>query len=174
MKSENLRALFPRASEAFVARNPAVLTLPARQSAIARAARGGKGHCRGSMNRTESEFALRLEAMKRAGEIQRWEYEGLTLRFAGVRYTPDFVVLPAAGGNPSPAGKTMTEKHTATGGNPPPCPISGRLKLIEVKGAFTKGKFERAIERFRHARTFWPEFDFELHQKTKAGWKRLL
>ncbi len=105
------------------------------------------------MNRTEAEFALILEDMKRKGEILRYEYEGITLRFAGVKYTPDFVVFlnPAADWKGQPT-----------------------IKLIEVKGEFIRGKFERAIERFRHAKTYWPEFIFELHQKTKEGWKQLL
>src|SRR6266436_6653522 len=50
-------------------------------------------HRRGNMNRTEKEFAVILEAMKRNGEILRYEYEGITLRWAGIRYTPDFVVF---------------------------------------------------------------------------------
>jgi hypothetical protein len=47
------------------------------------------------------------------------------------------------------------------------------MKLVEVKGAFIKGKFERAVERFRHARTAWPEFEFEMHQKQKGKWNQL-
>ena len=66
----------------------------------------------------------------------------MTLRFAGVKYTPDFIVFY------------------------PDQPF----RLIEVKGAWTKGKFERAVERFRHARTFYHEFQFQLWQKTKDGW----
>lgn len=105
---------------------------------------------RGRINKTEAEFALMLEAQKRKGEILRYEYEGITLRFAGVKYTPDFVVLSSI----LKCGDLQ-------------------IKFIEVKGPFTKGKFERAIERFRHARTYWPEFQFELHQKTKQGWKQI-
>jgi hypothetical protein len=103
------------------------------------------------MNKTESEFALRLEAQKRAGEILRFEFEGITLRFANVKYTPDFVVLTA-----SLYG------------------IATHTKFIEVKGPFIKGNRERAVERFRHAKTYWPEFTFEMHQKTKEGWKQII
>jgi len=106
------------------------------------------------MNKTESEFAMILEAQKRAGEILRYEFEGITLRFANVRYTPDFVVL---------------EKWVRFGYRGA-CPI----KFIEVKGPFIKGNRERAVERFRHARTYWPEFTFEMHQKTKDGWKQII
>ncbi len=104
------------------------------------------------MNKTESEFALRLEAQKRAGEILRFEFEGITLRFANVKYTPDFVVIGA--------------NYPGSG--------SGILKFIEVKGPFIKGNRERAVERFRHAKTYWPEFAFEMWQKTKEGWNQII
>jgi hypothetical protein len=145
----NLKEIFPKASESFLAANPepsATMTLPADKNPVA-VKPGGKK--RGSMNKTEREFSFILEAMKRRGEILRYEYEGITLNFAGVRYTPDFVVFP------------------------PAIAVSGQVKFIEVKGAFTKGKFERAIERFRHAKTYWPQFVFEMWQK-KGDWKRIL
>ncbi len=104
------------------------------------------------MNKTEVEFALRLEAQKRAGEILRYEFEGITLRFANVKYTPDFVVFG-----------TFADLARHTG-----------IILIEVKGPFIKGNRERAVERFRHAKTYWPEFAFEMHQKTKEGWKQII
>jgi hypothetical protein len=112
------------------------------------------GKARAFRTKTEREFAVLLEHMKRTDEILRYDYEGITLRWPVgdeiIRYTPDFVVFP------------------------PAIAVSGQIKLIEVKGAFTKGKFERAIERFRHARTYWPQFLFELHQKTADGWRRIL
>ena len=105
------------------------------------------------MNKTEAEFALRLEAQKRAGEILRYEFEGITLRFANVRYTPDFVVIT----NPYDLSKHR------------------ELKLIEVKGPFIRGNRERAVERFRHAKTYWPEFTFEMMQKQKDGsWRQII
>ncbi len=103
------------------------------------------------MNKTEAEFALQLEAQKRAGEILRYEFEGMTLRFANVKYTPDFVVFG------------YTEEPSGNG-----------IRFIEVKGPFIKGNRERAVERFRHAKTYWPEFTFEMHQKTKEGWKQII
>ncbi len=105
------------------------------------------------MNKTESEYAMRLEAQKRAGEILRYEFEGITLRFANVRYTPDFVVIE---------NWYTKEKF----------PIV--IKFIEVKGPFIKGNRERAVERFRHAKTYWPEFTFEMHQRTKDGWRQII
>ncbi len=51
-----------------------------------------------SMNKTERRRAVELEAMKRAGVIQRWEYEAVTFKLAtGLRYTPDFMVIGATG-----------------------------------------------------------------------------
>jgi len=148
---KGLREMFPRASEACLLLNAATLSRPGDKNAISAAARGKK---RGFMNKTEAEFALRLEGMKRQGEIQRWEYEGITLRWAGIRYTPDFYVL---------------EKLVV--GAPQVKFI--QVKFIEVKSAFIKGKFERAVERFRHARTYWPEFQFEMWQRKGGQWKRL-
>ncbi len=104
-----------------------------------------------TMNKTESEFALILEAQKRAGEILRYEFEGITLRFANVKYTPDFVVI-------------VGEVHRQACG----------IKFIEVKGPFIKGNRERAVERFRHAKTYWPEFSFEMWQKKDAQWRQLI
>ncbi len=109
------------------------------------------------MNKTESEFAMILEAQKRAGEILRYEFEGITLRFANVKYTPDFLVVE---------GLDLTATDFGI--------YVYKLKLIEVKGPFIRGNRERAVERFRHAKTYWPEFSFELHQKTKDGWRQLI
>ena len=127
------------------------MTLAGQQNDSGAKAAGKKRH---SMNKTEREFSWILEAMRNAGEILRWEFEGVTLNWMvgseRIRYTPDFVVFP------------------------PAIEVCGRVKFIEVKGAFIKGKFERAIERFRHAKTHWPEFVFELHQKRQGRWHRLL
>lgn len=150
---KSLLSLFPNASKDCQDANSATVTLPANKNALQVTAGGKKRH---SMNKTEAEFALILEAQKRKGEILRYEYEGITLRFAGVKYTPDFVVF-------EPTTTTMRYGHE----------FITRMKLIEIKGAFTKGKFERAIERFRHARTYWPEFQFEMWQKQQTGWKQI-
>ncbi len=108
------------------------------------------------MNKTEAEFALQLEAQKRAGEILRYEFEGVTLRFANVKYTPDFVVFGYVGDIES--GYVVV-------------PF---IKLIEVKGPFIKGNRERAVERFRHAKTYWPEFTFEMWQKKDGSWSQII
>ncbi len=112
------------------------------------------------MNGVEAQFAMILEAMKRKGEILRWDYEGITLRFANVKYTPDFVVI-----------KERSYSHDDN-----EVQISWFVtKFIEVKGPFIKGNRERAVERFRHAKTYWPQFDFQMWQKTKeSGWKQII
>ena len=156
---KDLKEVFPRASKAFLDANPLSSPSPADPNAVQPKARTRVGlRCR--MNKTESEFALILEAMKRKGEILRYEFEGITLRFANVKYTPDFVV-------------TETPMGIWTGRDGQKrAPIE--LKFIEVKGPFIKGNRERAVERFRHAKTYWPEFTFELHQKTLEGWRQLI
>ena len=76
------------------------------------------------MNKTEAEYAGMLELRKRAGEIREYHFEAVKLRLgdAGRRlhYTPDFLVVSAA----------------------------GRLESHEVKGGFVRddarAKFEAA------------------------------
>ena len=140
-----LRDIFPRGSQSFLDANP---QLAASSSPFAKV-EAPKSR-RGKMNNTELEYAFILERMKRNDEISDWKYEGITLRWNGVRYTADFAVFPSD------------------------LSVSGRIKLIEVKGAFIAGNRARAVERFRHAKTYWTYFDFELHQRTKDGWQRLI
>jgi hypothetical protein len=102
------------------------------------------------MNKTENEYSLILEAMKRKGEILRYEFEGITLRWADMRYTPDFMVFDDG---------VITKDDT----------VAWKIKLIEVKGGHI---WDRDIVRFKGARAYWPEFAFEMHQKTKNGWVR--
>lgn len=46
------------------------------------------------MNKTEERYAWLLEGRKQAGEIQRYEFEKITLKLgADCRYTPDFYVV---------------------------------------------------------------------------------
>ncbi len=160
----NLKDHFPKASKSFIAANPVFAKGTLGDVLLQQ---GDKNDVqpivatkrRGSMNKVEAEFGLILEAMKRKGEILRYEFEGITLRFANVRYTPDFVVIYE--------GHTPALPDEA-------CYTFTRTKFIEVKGPFIKGNRERAVERYRHAKTYWPEFTFELHQRTKEGWKQLI
>ncbi len=142
-----LRDIFPKASRSFIEAN----TSDAVQVNVERPA---PYSAKILMNKTESAFAARLEAMKMHGDIESYHYEGMTLRWESgvdkngkpifIRYTPDFVVFEI---------------------EPP-----NNFYLVEVKGRFVKGKFERAVERFRHARTRWPHLNFQLWQLTKDGW----
>jgi hypothetical protein len=99
------------------------------------------------MNKTEREYSFILEAMKRKGEILRYEFEGIALKWADMRYTPDFVVFP-----------TVIATHQP-------------MKLIEVKGAHI---WDRDIVRFKGARAYWPEFQFEMWQKKNGQWRQPL
>lgn len=149
-----LSSLFPNASQSTVAANPQLAgTIPTsanKNSVQVKPWRSCIALRRREMNKTESEFALMLEAQKRNGEILRYEFEAITLRWADMRYTPDFLVI------------IPTDFH-----------IDGeqitRTKLIEVKGRHI---WDRDIVRFKGARAYWPEFAFEMHVKTKQGWKR--
>lgn len=145
------------ASKDTIRLNPHLGLLPGEKTKLAVNVRARRG-IRKAMNMTESEYARILEAMKQRGEILRYEFEGITLRWQGIKYTPDFLVFHCQTIEcPSPTESTIFQ----------------HIKLIEIKGPFIKGKYERAIERFRHARTYWPEFQFELHQKTRQGWKQI-
>jgi hypothetical protein len=148
--NSTLASLFPNASASTVAANPHLVSTSVgsgNKNPVAVNVERKKAK-RGVMNKTESEFALMLEAQKRNGEILRAEYEGVTLRWADMRYTPDFVVF--------------YPESPATRSDP-------LIKLIEIKGSHI---WDRDIVRFKGARAYWPEFAFEMHQKTKNGWKR--
>lgn len=50
------------------------------------------------MNRTESDWAIELEARRRVGEIEHWSFESVRLKLAnGAWYTPDFFVVVSDG-----------------------------------------------------------------------------
>ena len=52
----------------------------------------------GEMNKTEAEYTAHLEALKTAGEIVWFKFEGVKLRLAdNTFYTPDFMVMGANG-----------------------------------------------------------------------------
>ncbi len=52
----------------------------------------------GQMNNTERNYAVHLDLLKLAGEIQEYWFEGIKVRLADKTfYTPDFFVLKADG-----------------------------------------------------------------------------
>jgi len=141
---KSLASIFPNASASTLAVNTHLQPKKRVQGNVER--KKGK---RGVMNKTEIEYALILRSQFEKGEILRYEYEGITLHWADMRYTPDFVVF-------------LPTFHNS-------CDQPLHIKLIEVKGGHI---WDRDIVRFKGARAYWPEFQFELHQKTKSGWKR--
>ena len=51
-----------------------------------------------AMNKTEFDWFLELDALRKAGEVQWYGFEAVTLKLAhATRYTPDFAVLWADG-----------------------------------------------------------------------------
>ena len=87
----------------------------------------------GRMNKTEAEYAGKLQARKLAGELLYWAFEPIKVRIAdNTFYSPDFLVLTA----------------------------SSELELHEVKGAFVQDdarvKFKAVAEHFP-ARLVWAQ-----------------
>lgn len=118
------------------------------------------------MNATERDYSFILEARKRRGEIVDYRFQGMTLRWRDpesgelMRYTADFTVWVRRTCDAWPECSSCT----GTGLD---------IELHEIKGGWIKGKLERAIERFRHARTVHPMIHFEMHQKKGGSWHRI-
>lgn len=100
------------------------------------------------MNKTEREFSLILEIQRSHSAIKRWEFESFTLRWGGLRYTPDFTVFFV----PVTTNVTL-------------------IKFIEVKGGFIR---DDAMVKFKAAKAHWPDIGFEMWQKKGGTWTRLL
>lgn len=95
---------------------------------------------RRKMNKTEERYAQLLEGRRLAGELQRYDYEALTLRLAhDCRYTPDFFVIAA----------------------------SGRIELHEVKGAHI---WEDSKIKIKVAAAHFPCFRFYLAKWERGEW----
>jgi hypothetical protein len=143
--------LFSRASKSTIDLNPHIFGTSAGASSNTAIAERPQRDC--EMNETEASFALILETMRHRGEIARWVYEGMTLRWADMKYTPDFIVFEKT-------DSTMRDSYE----------FITRMKMIEVKGAKI---WDRDIVRFKGARAYWPEFAFEMHQRKRGEWARL-
>lgn len=76
-------------------------------------------------SKAETRYAAILESQRRAGQIDAWRYEAVTLTLAdGCRYTPDFLVIER-----------------------------GRMTLIEVKGFMREAarlRLRIAVEQYPH------------------------
>lgn len=96
------------------------------------------------MNKTESRFAMLLEAEKRNGAVLQYEYEAVTLKLGhDLRYTPDFFVVRREGyGEPE-------------------------VQFIEVKGTFMR---DDARAKLYAAATQFPHFRFTLARYEKGSW----
>jgi hypothetical protein len=112
-------------------------------------------------NATEREYGLILEAMKRRGEILDYRPFGIRLEWGcdpqtgkPMVYSPDFTVRPRP---------TFEDSEHLWDRLP--------LTLVEVKGGFIR---PQDLIRWKGCRAEWPMFRFELHQKTKEGWRRVL
>jgi hypothetical protein len=98
------------------------------------------------MNATESAYSLILEAMKRRGDIADYKFEGLTLRLADdCRYTPDFFIIVARD------------------------PL--QIRFAETKGAHI---WDDSKVKFRVAKEQNPWAEWEMHQKIKCDWSRII
>lgn len=92
----------------------------------------------------ERMMAALLERHRIAGEISRWQFEGLTLLIGdGTRYTPDFYVVDQF----------------------------DHVKLIEMKGPFIR---EDSLIKAKVAKAHYPEFEFEMWQLKNGSLDRIL
>ncbi len=141
---------------------PAASAPPARPEGKTATGTPGKPRGRKGMNKTETEFAHMLSAQYQRAEIRGFEFEGMTLRWPdGMVYTPDFLVeIDRIKTNP---------KYVE--GTEEPIVTYVAYRLIEVKGAKIWAK---DLVKFRAARAQWPQFQFELWQKTRHGWSKQL
>lgn len=91
----------------------------------------------------EIERNLILGAEQRRGEIESFEFEGITLSIGdGTRYTPDFAVW----------------LH------------SGKLRFVEVKGPWWE---EDALIKWKVAKGKYRHCEFEFWSRQKDGWTRI-
>lgn len=135
--------MFPNASQSTIAVNPHLCAPDANKTP----SRPSVGAGNGKMTGVEAEFALILEAKKAKGQFRDYLFHPLSLPWAGMKYSPDFMVTPNSG----------LEKR----------------RMIEVKGSHIHYR-QQAIARFKGCRAYWPEFEFEMWQLKKGqGWKRI-
>ncbi len=107
-------------------------------------------------NKTEAEYGLVLEAMKRRGEIVDYRPFGIKLEWGAdpvtgkpMVYSPDWFAIDAA-----------FRQNT----------YISDIRLIEIKGGYIR---PQDLIRFKGCRAEWPMFRFELHQKAEGQWRRL-
>ena len=114
-----------------------------------------KGKLRGAVkpNATERDFGNLLEAQRVHGDIVRYVFHGITLRWGTLSYTPDYFVVVRH-------CRSMPECH--------------QFRFVECKGDRTPPTFlQHAVARYKGARDAWHEFDFQFWQRQKNVWTRL-
>lgn len=103
------------------------------------------------MNKTESSYAMQLEALKQAGEIFHYGFEEVTLKLAdGVRFTPDFIVVRKV---------ELVNLHT-----------NWITEFHETKGGFIR---DDARIKFQVARKQFPFFRFKMMQYKDKQWNEI-
>ena len=147
---KNLKDLFPKASSSFLQANPDAFPQPPAPTTLPPKQNDSSAileRSRSYMNATEHSFSIGLEVARRAGEIEDWKFEAIKLRISfRCFYTPDFFVEYPG--------------------------IAFRKPLfIEVKGPFIR---DDARVKFLAAQALHKWADFEMHQRSIAGWKRIL
>lgn len=103
------------------------------------------------MNGEERRFAKRLEEMRLAGEIRRWDFEPIKFRVSGIQnwYTPDFIVVN----------------------------LDWTMSCYDVKGRSWKGQKgnDRQLVKIKGVATVWPHFRWFLVApklvREGGGWK---
>lgn len=102
-------------------------------------------HQPGVMNRLEAEYAMMLEAMKRADQIFDWRFEAVKLKLADRTYfTCDFLV------------------------------ISEHVELHEIKARMKSGKVlceDDAAVKIKVAAELFPWFRFKMASRGNDGWR---
>ena len=125
---------FSKASDSFKRANPHLFL----------ASKFGEMKSARAMNKTEAEFARRLATNWRAGVIDGWAYESVTLKIADrCRYTPDFIAWTN---------------------------LNRSIVFYEIKGGFAR---DDAIVKFKAAREMFKWAEFQMWSKNKGVWKRL-
>jgi len=143
LSKDKLKTIFPKASEDFIEANALKVPVASGENDQLAKKKPHKLKLGRQPNQTEAEMGRMLEVQRRQGEILRYIFEGIRLKWGdGMWYKPDWFVLT----------------------------YSLNWRCIEVKGAKI---WDRDIVRFKGARAAWPEFDFQMWQKKEGLWNQL-
>lgn len=111
-----------------------------------KAAKYGPRHVRCELNKTETAYAMELDARKHAGEVLWYLFEPVTFYLAkGLRFTPDFWVCYSHAG--------------------------GYQEFVDVKGAKAAIQ-DKATVKIKMAAAVYPMFRWSQAIKVKGGFER--